>query len=420
MFSFVYNIFLGIGFIFYLPKIFYKTFKQKGYRYPFLQRLGLKVPQFQKKEGAVVWIHAISLGETKAAICFIETLNKKLNNPTIYLSSGTETGHAEAKKSSLVHNAFFMPLDFSWAMKRLYKQIKPDMICLIETDFWYHFLKIGKELGVKIFVISGKISQKSTDVFSFFFPFSKKLFSKVDLFCLQNSVYQERFLKIGIDRSKLHLTGNLKFDQKAKFSSENDLKKYKDHFGIQEGDQVITLASTHDPEEKLLIEALKSLGAKILVVPRHPHRFEDVYTMLCQQGYSVGRYTKLDQIKKENQFILIDTMGFLPVCYQLSDIVIVAGSYTPHVGGHNILEPVLYKKYVLFGPYMYSQEELKEIALRENMGEQVNLEHILECVKGHLLEKTNLEKRTISFSGSSEKAWNLVKPMLKNVLLVDK
>ncbi len=411
-----YNAILIIGLIASLPMILWKMIKYKKYRHNFLDRLGLRLPNISLIPTAPrVWIHAVSLGETKAATPLIKQMQKEMPDLQIVFSASTETGLQEAKKN-LPHLAyhFLLPIDFSWTMNTLAAQINPSVLILVESDFWYNLVHSVKA----VVLINGKISEKSAKRFKRLSFFTKKLFSSFQLLCVQSDLYKERFSSLGIPSSKIVLTGNLKFDQVI---PKINLEEAREKFGLTKEDRVITLGSTHAPEEEELLETLTPLFAKfphlkILLVPRHPERFPSVAALLENKGLPFARYTdpNFSTEAKKAQVLFIDTMGLLGPCYQLSEIAIVAGSFGSKLGGHNIFEPTSVGVPVLFGPHMHSQKDLVDLVLSSKVGEQVTLSTLAHVVQDFLTNPpVAMQKRALSLAktmqGSTQRTWDAIK-----------
>lgn len=412
MFGILYNFFLGAYFLFTLPR-YLLNFKK--YRSTLVERLffvkkNISIP----KEKKVIWIHAVSLGETKVASLLAKKI--KDDNKDIYLiiSSTTKTGFEEAQKNiSFADHFLFLPLDFSWTMKRLMNFFNPSTLILTESDFWYNFLCQAKKKGAKTILVNGKISEKSFKRFKNFSFFSKKLFSLIDEFCLQSLEYKSKFLRLKIGENRIHVTGNLKLELKQKEVSKEEIEKWKKTFKISENQKVISIASTHDPEEEQLLRKL-DYKYKYLLIPRHPERFQKVKEILRRNNISFGLYSQVSELTGSESVILIDTMGFLNICYSISDLAIVGGSFTPKIGGHNILESIFAKTFVLFGPFMYSQEEIKKIALNYNCAQEVSLENIKETISNFFKKDLsdfdqNCEKLKEVISGSVNQTYLVLK-----------
>lgn len=355
----MYDLILLIGTLLMLPK----WLLQKKYQGSRLQRLGFKLPSKSSKT-PVIWLHMVSMGETRAMIPIYQTLREKYPNAAFFLSNTTKTGHDEAKRS--LPNAdhfFFLPLDFSWIMKRLTSIIKPNLFILSESDFWPNLLKALKLQGTKIILLNGKISKRSHNRFSKLPLFSNPIFNAIDHLCVQNQLYANRFHSLGIPQDKITITGNLKLAIPTPKLSDQEKSSWKAHFGLKSTDQLITVASTHKGEEELILSQISH--HKILLVPRHPERLP-----ILKKKFN----------NKPN-IILVSEMGILPICYQLSELAILGGSFISGIGGHNVYEPVQAGIPVIFGPYMENQQELADLVLSTKAGQQVPIERLRTAIE---------------------------------------
>ncbi len=425
MFSFFYDLVLFLVGLLALPKLLLDAWRHGKYRKSIKERLGMHLPSLSKGEHPLIWIHTVSVGETRAVIPLFYEIKKAYPLAKVIISTTTETGQLEARRSMKEADAhFFLPLDFSFLSKKVVNKYQPDMLILVESDFWYHLLKYTKKRGGKVVLVNGKISERSFKRFKIFSFLAKRLFSLFDLFCVQSPLYANRFFALGVPKEKIHSTGNLKFDQSAKGLNPNEIAAWKDSLGIKEDDLVLTIGSTHDPEEEELLLALKPLWEKIphlkvLIVPRHPERFIKVAKLLQDKGIPFISYSEKEKKTTEEKVILIDAMGLLNICYQLADVAIVAGSFTDKVGGHNIFEPVNFSTPVLFGPHMHTQQDLVSLVLEAKAGLQVTLE-TLPSILLNLLENPVERKKIATFCeelaegsrGSTSRTFEIIKRRL--------
>ncbi len=426
LFSIFYDFALILIYLAALPKMLYMMLVHKKYRKSFLKRFGKDFPTINKGDRYLIWIHAVSVGETKAVVPLIKIIKAELDNPIIVVSNSTETGHAEAQRSiPFADYHVFLPHDFGWIMRPLVKSVAPDLVILCESDYWFNFFKAAKAGGAKIALVNGKLSERSMERYSKVPFFTKKLFSFLDVLCVQNRHYFERFEKIGVPAEKLLITGNLKLDENYPKLSEEQLIGWKEQLGIHADDQVLVAGSTHDPEEKLVLSLLNRLWTqypklKAVIVPRHPERFNEVAGLIQRQNIPFVRFSQLNGSKPPTaKVILIDAMGLLRKCYQLANIAIVGGSFTHRVGGHNILEPSWYGVPVIFGPHMHSQPELDELAQEYMSGIQVDANHVEQAVMRLLKEPEKREllgsaglKLVSDMHGATSKTWVAIKPLV--------
>ncbi|MCH9613676.1 MAG: 3-deoxy-D-manno-octulosonic acid transferase [Chlamydiia bacterium] len=342
--------------------------------------LGKELPPLDHTR-PVIWIHAVSVGETKAASTLIPHIKASHPSAQILITNITETGHKTAQKEIPEAHHLFMPLDLSWVMKSFIKKMRPNLLIVMEGDYWLNMLKEVKRQGGHIAVVNGKVSTRSTKRYRYF----KRLFKPIDLFCVQNTLYQERYQTLNIPHDKIAVTGNVKFDIPKATIRDLGLKG-----------EYITLASTHEGEEKALIDTiLPSLPKhiKILVAPRHPERFDKVRELL--KDYDPDRV------------ILIDRMGLLGTLYSISKAAIVGGSFNSNIGGHDVFEPINYGTPVIFGPHMHKQLELRALTMGAGIGFEATYESLSEILLSILNrsfsgEEMALKKRV---QGTSKMAW---------------
>lgn len=402
-----------------IPKLIFNWSKYRPY---FSKRLGVDFPDIKKGSKKLIWIHAVSLGETKAVAGLIYHLK---NNPDniILLSTMTQTGHQEGKKNiPQADYHVFLPFDFSYLIKPIVKKVCPDVVIIVETDFWYNFHQAAKQCGAEIIVINGKLSSRSLKRYVKL-PIAQQLLRSIDFFCVQNELYQKRFEQLGIASDKIKITGNLKIDSFKKMLSLQEKHHLKDLLGIRESDFVITIGSTHNPEEKLWIDAIKLLlgtypHLKILIVPRHPERFSEVVDLLRTKNVSYKLFS--ENSNESKSVVLIDAMGVLLHCYQVSDLAFVGGSLTKKVGGHNILEPCFFGVPVLYGPYMHAQPDFSDLVDVYQSGQQIDRHNIVKAVaelindqqKRQTLGRQGL-KLTAQSNGATQKTLLVIEKLLR-------
>lgn len=386
-FSVLYEIVLFLLFLAALPKALYECIRYGKHKTNFLRRLGFGFPTICRKNGGpIIWVHAVSVGECHAANPLIKRLKAEMPDATIVVSSVSETGHAEAKKTiALADYHVYLPFDFYISVKHVFSLARPDIVILCEGDFWYRFIKEAKKQGAITVVVNGKVSSESEKMFARFGMFTKRMFALIDFLCVQSELYKLRFLHMGIPASKIAVTGNLKCDSLPAPISNSEITELKNRLGLSNNEKVLVIGSTHDPEEEMLLSQLVPLltshpQLKLIIAPRHPERFETVASLIQKHGLTLGTWTKGSNVAHP-QVYLIDAMGILRKCYQLADIAIVAGSFTNKVGGHNIMEPQAFGIPVLTGPYMHSQPQLIECAKFYNAVIQVHANEVASTIQ---------------------------------------
>ncbi len=425
IFLIFYEIVLWILAFIAIPKTIYSFFVHKKYHQSLLPRLGFGYPPFQPHSLPSIWIHAVSVGETKAVVSVARELKRLFPDNPLIISSVTETGHAEAKRSlPFADYHVYLPLDFSWIISRILKQAAPGLVILCESDFWFNFLYYSKKRGALLALVNGKMSERSMQRFSFVPFFSKRLFGLLDVLCVQNHLYRTRFIEAGVPLEKFAITGNLKLDEDYPQLSNEEVTEWRQKLGIQPNQIVLTIGSTHAPEEQMFIQVLKEIWKqtpqlRVILVPRKPERFKEVGFLLEKECLLWVNFSDINRCTGKEQVILMDAMGLLRMCYQLSDLAIVGGSFTDRVGGHNILEPCWYGKPVLFGPHMQTQFELVDLIKQYAAGVQVEqdqLRPILERWLTHSKEAQEIGSNGFrlvkDLKGSTKRTMQALEPLL--------
>ncbi len=411
-----------------IPRMLYYFFVHKKYHQSLLMRLGFNYPVIEQNEHPLIWIHAVSVGETKAIVSFARELKLAYPASRLVISSVTETGHVEAKRSlPFADFHVFLPFDFYWLVRRIIRKASPQLVILCESDFWFNFLRCAKKQGASLVLVNGKISVESESRFCKFPFFSNMLFNLFDTLCVQNELYKERFLRVGAAPEKVKVTGNLKLDDEYPRLSDKEIAEWREKLGMSPDQVVLTVGSSHYPEEQLILDLAKEIWSrfpqlKVILVPRHPERFREVAILLENERIEWISFTDINRKTGREQVILIDAMGMLRMCYQLSDIALVAGSFTTKVGGHNILEPCWYGKPVLFGPSMYSQLELVDLIKQAQAGVQVTQEQLGKTIEEWLMNESlryeigqNGLRLIQNLKGSTKRTINAIEPILSKI-----
>ncbi len=423
----LYDIALHCAASFFLPKMGWKMLREGKYKKSFLKKMGAEFPIIIKKGKPLIWVHAVSYGETKAIFPLVKKLQENFPSAQFLFSSTTETGHAEAMRLFPKENFgevyhVYLPFDFSYVINPIVERVKPDLVIITETDFWLNFIHAAKKEGACIALANGKLSERSFSRFKMLSCFSKRLFSLFDLLCVQNITYKERFEKLGVAPAKIHVTGNLKLDAPLLKLSIGEKEEWKKRLGISPEALVITAGSTHDPEEQILLDDLFPLWEKyphlkLILVPRHPERFDRVAALLEEKKISYSRYSGSPDCHA--RVTLVDAMGQLKNCYAVSDIAFVGGTLTSKVGGHNLIEPSFFGVPVLFGPYTYSQPDFHELLLSYEAGLPYSPFSLAQLIESKA-ERENLGGNGLRLcqeaAGSCDKTHSYISSLLKNSL----
>jgi 3-deoxy-D-manno-octulosonic-acid transferase len=385
-----YDIILHVLFILLLPYFFFKAVFIGKYRAGLLERFGFIKPWKLSKlqDARVVWFHAVSVGETKAAIPLLRMLKDRHPETKIVFSTVTATGNDIASRDGegLIDALIFFPLDFSWVVRRVTQKLKPSLFIVVEKEIWPNFFKLLDARGTPTIVINGNISDRSFRRYKRFRLFFHDVFKGISAYCAQSNLDSARASALGIKRTLV--TGNMKFDIRMPSLGEKERSVLKGELGIVDSERVIVAGSTHRGEEEIILSVYRRLynnfnRLRLVVAPRHPERFKEVGELIEKKGFSLLRrseyktdskrvnYNKSKPRDIRGAIILLDTMGELGRFYGIADIVFVGGSLVKGVGGHNLLEPAIYRRPVAYGSYLGNWLYVAEMLERSNGGIRV-------------------------------------------------
>ncbi|GMR04364.1 MAG: 3-deoxy-D-manno-octulosonic acid transferase [Thermodesulfobacteriota bacterium] len=378
---FLYDILAHTAFVATLPYYFFKALTTDKYREGAAERFGLvsagKVNRISGAGGPVLWVHAVSVGETKAVIPLLKRLRGTYPGAKILFSTTTLTGQrvAEREGGGLFDALIYFPLDFSWAVKRVIKKFAPDIFIVVEKEVWPNLYNVLSRRSVPIVVVNGTISERSFKRFARFRRFFLPVFSQVAYFCARTEDDLERAVSLGVGRDRAGLTGNMKFDLNAQVDKEK-IEDLKRALNIRAGERVIVAGSTHKGEEEIFLDVFKKLleefkGLKLVLAPRHPERFSEVEALIKAAGLTCSRRSAASGTTGSGDVVLLDTIGELMAVYSLSEAAFVGGSLVQGVGGHNLLEPAAFGKPVLYGPYLSTYLSMAEMLEEEGGGIRV-------------------------------------------------
>ena len=370
LFSIFYYLILSFIYILAIPYLIFKSRNIK-YKEAIPEKFFLRNNPKFKENG--IWFHSCSMGETKAIKPLIDNYLKEANISVI-----TNTGFEEAKKIS--SNVRYLPFEIFlpfWINKQ-------KVLVVMEAELWYLLFLFAKKKGAKTLLINARISDKSYKSYKKFSFFYKRIFENIDKVFAQSEVDKSRLEELGA--TNIEVIGNIKLAQLPKVNV--NLEKPKQ--------VVITAASTHENEEKLILEAFKKEQGKLIVVPRHPERFDKVDFLIREfikdKNISYERYS--DKESFESDIILVDKMGILNDIYAISDVVILGGAFEK-IGGHNPIEPAFLGCKIISGKNIFNQKSLFDCIKNYYLIENDELGSYLDNL-------SNLEKPILTKAGSIE------------------
>jgi 3-deoxy-D-manno-octulosonic-acid transferase len=433
MIHYLYNTLLTLFLVISSPYFLLRSLLQEAFRKELVQRLGFFPPLGLK---GPVWVHAASVGEVFSTIPLLRRIKKEFPRCEIILTTMTRTGNDVAKQQIPEAAAvLFVPLDHPFFVGRMIERIQPKLLLIAETELWPNLLFSCKKRGIPVVLFNGRISDKSFPRYRFLKFFFKNYIHSISLLLMQTEKDRRRAIEIGASPERTRVSGNIKFDLTPPSFNPDEMKDMAGSLGLDGNETVFIAGSTHSGEEDVVITLFRELEKSyshfsMILAPRHLDRLPEVEKILRKEGIPWTRRSSLpsgrnepDSGNKERpRLILLDTMGELVRLYSLGALVFVGGSLVP-VGGHNPLEPLFFKKCVLFGPHMSNFEEISRLLVETGGAIRVNgREDLFQQVK-HLLDDETLRKEVGEKGyqilqenrGSTERIFEEIKPYLSQV-----
>ncbi|CAH6891823.1 3-deoxy-D-manno-octulosonic acid transferase [Vibrio chagasii] len=353
------------------PLLLYGLYKSKPGKPSFGKRwkehFGI-TPQVQGK--SPVWIHAVSVGESIAAIPIIKQLKQREPNQAIIVTTTTSTGAEQINKLGDLVEHRYMPIDFSWCVRGFLKSVQPKQMLIMETELWPNTLHCVAKAGIPISVLNARLSERSCQRYAKFQPVFNLLAKKLSQVLCQYPSDAERFVRLGLDKASVHVTGSIKFDIEISAEQVENGKALREQVGFER--DVWIAASTHQGEDDIVLDAHKQLlkdnpSALLMIVPRHPERFNQVAELAQQHSFKTITRTSQQPLTSDVEVYIADTMGEMLVLLGGADVCFMGGSLIgDKVGGHNLLEPAALQLPLLNGPSYFNFGEITDKLLEAN------------------------------------------------------
>ena len=349
-----YSLLLSLGLLLFSPYFLFQALAHRKYIDGLRERLSF-LPTIDKQP--VVWLHCVSVGETQAARPLVERLRKELPQSTLVVSTVTLTGQRLARDlfRNQAERVIYFPFDWTWAVRRALEAVSPAVVLVMETELWPNFLRECKRREIPVALVNGRISRKSFGRYLKIRFFLRRVLACLSMAVMQSERDAERIRLLGMNEERVFTVGNLKFESSSYTDKNTDVKE---RFGLHGDVPLVLAASTHAPEEKIVLESFKRLRetrpVRLMLAPRHPERFNEVAELVQASGLSWARRTNEPSANDaEAEVILLDTIGELPAIYSLASVVFVGGSIVDR-GGHNVLEPAAHGVAVITGAHTHN------------------------------------------------------------------
>jgi len=382
----LYSVILTLLALGYLPLFLVRKVWGAGYPLALRERFGfVRVPPPPLSNGRF-WVHAVSVGEVMAAVPLVQALSARWPAADVVVSTVTATGEhvARARFGEAAATVTF-PLDFRGAVRRAVRRVQPACFIALETELWPNLLRALRQARVPAVLANGRISDRSYRRYRLVRRLFRRVLGDIALFCMQSEEDARRIISLGAAPERVLVTGNLKMEAPSGDAGAEQLWRRLLHLGSA---PVVVAGSTHRGEESIVLDAFLAVrpaadGLRLVLAPRHPERLDEVEGLARARGLSVVRRSRVNP-GHGAPVVLLDTMGELASLYAIADVIFVGGSLVP-IGGHNVVEPALHAKAVVFGPHMANFRDAAALLLRADAAVQVADETALAATLGRLL-----------------------------------
>lgn len=375
-----------------------------------------------------VWLHAVSVGEVQVLRPIIETFESQRPDLKLAISVSTDSGMDLANKLFSKHQVFFAPIDFSWAIRAALRILKPELIILAELELWPNWLMQAEKLGCPVAVVNGRLSENSFRGYSRIRFLVRKYFGSIDWVGAQSETIATRFQSLGVHPNRITVTGNVKFDGASWQRSAPEVISRKNLLHLNSDHQVFLAGSTQSPEEALVLSTFAKLAIryptlKLIIVPRHVERFNEVAKLIEATGLEWARRSLCPtDTPPDWRIFLADSVGELRWWWGLADIGFVGGSFGDR-GGQNMIEPCAYGVATCFGPNTRNFADIVQLLLEEKACEQLlkpdDLQVWVESMFIQSLKRETMSTQAIhtckKHRGATQRSWeNLLQFLPKN------
>lgn len=393
----------------------------------FFERFGIISKNL--KPGGVL-VHCVSVGEVNAATSLIKVLQQTYPEQLITITTSSTTGATHALKifdNSVQH--CYLPFDIPLFVYFFINKLKPKLVLITEVEVWPNFISECYNRKIPLALINARMTSKSLKNYRKIKWLFRPTFRQFTFICAQSSESFNNLVEFGVYKKQLAMTNNMKFDLESEDTDFELGSQLLMELGIEKR-PILLAASTHDPEEKMLLDVYLQLKPKfddllLMIVPRHPQRFDTVYQIIKATGIESIRLSSFDQHAKSSnklECVLVDAMGKLKACYSICDIAFVGGSFATK-GGHNALEAALFAKPVIMGPSIYNNPSICSMLKEQGALQIATSKHeVLETAREWLLDieqaqrlGANGKKVIADNAGSINKTMNVLRPLLESL-----
>lgn len=433
------------------PWLLWRRVTQGRYRSGWSKKFFGNLPEISKSPtpegqgGKTLWFHAVSVGELQVIRPLVERAERQMPDARLLITTATDAGYELAVKLYSKHVVSYAPMDFSWAISRALARTQPDMIILAELELWPNWISMAARRGIPVVVINGRLSQRSLEGYRRLGGFVTSVVRKLAWVGAQSSTYRDRFLQLGLSRDRVDVTGNIKFDganydreavQVQQRALELHLDRASDALAYSDGGSgrpiVWLCGSTQAPEEQLCLDTFHKLAGsypnlKLILVPRHPERFEEVASLIERTGLPWVRRSAMttgwrqirDGVDPSWRIFLADSVGELRWWWGLADLGFVGGSFGSR-GGQNMIEPCAVRVATCFGPNTKNFRDVVQILLESQGAMELSTPEELGPWVIRMIENSDIregyaargQNTALSHRGATERTWHKLEQLL--------
>ncbi len=424
----VYNLAAILVVIIIIPVFAIRSIREKGFVERIKQSLGMypagALEPVAKKN--CIWVHAASVGEIVATSPLIKEFRREFPKSPILVSVVTTAGYEMANR--IIKDAdsiIYFPLDLPLVAASVLRRIHPRVFLPVETELWPNFLKTARELHIPVMMVNGRISQKSVKQYKYMYSLLTDMIGTVKLFAMATSIDADYIMQLGAPKKLVTVTGNTKFDQTYTDLNPQDREMFLNEMGLNNAEGIFLAGSTHRGEEEYVLKAFKAIRenhphARLIIAPRELLRTREVVAICKHAGFTVGTRTDLQKRPSKNEdIVILDTIGELGRIYGLGDVIYVGGSLV-NTGGHNILEPAAHGKAIIVGHHMENFKDTHALFKNRDACITVNNADEFAAEAAKLFDdpehRKKLEEETLAIvrenKGASRKSAILLRKML--------
>ncbi len=411
------------------PLLLYRRFSHGKYRAGWSEKLWGQLPRNESDE-PLIWIHAVSVGEVLLIAPLVQAIQASSPGAKILITTTTSTGWDVARSRYPQCQVCYCPWDFTWSMRTALGRVRPHLIILVELELWPNLLRLASRQNIPVVLVNGRLSERSFRGYRWLKPIVSGCLNRLRVLCVQSEEYGQRFIALGADARRVCVTGSMKFDGVRCDRDAAAVSALRDQVPLERNGFLWLAGSTHAPEEEIVLEIYQRLAERhpdwrLMLVPRHAERFDEVSQLVRQRGFDVWERASSRVLpatasgQQRPAVLLLNTLGELSTAWGLADLAFVGGSLTQR-GGQNMIEPAAYGVPVIVGPNTSNFRQIVESLLQAE-GLQVakdaeELESIVERLMSNEAESQQLGTRAREFvstqQGATQRTLDEIRPWL--------